>query len=453
MHKGIMIAGTHSGAGKTTACIGIMGALSRRYVVQPFKVGPDYIDTSYHRYATGKYSCNLDIYMQSRENILSIFIKNAFRADISIVEGVMGLYDGMDSTSNGSSADIAKLLDIPVILVVDAGAMSASVSAMVMGYMQYDKNVNIVGVILNRVGSERHFRLLKECIERDLKLNVFGYLPYNKDFRLPERHLGLIPAFEMEGLNKKLEDLYDCVEENIDIDRILESAVDIDCCGDGGNTGVSVINKRVKIAYAYDEAFNFYYKNTMDVFMESGAELVPFSPIHDSSLPAGISGVYIGGGFPEVFAERLSNNIGMMESIRNAVESGMAVYAECGGFMYLTRSITCKDGSKYPMAGIYNVDTIMTDRLNHFGYVKVDVIEDNVLFNKGETIRGHEFHYSKVSGGYPCMSYLVHKLGGNEAWPCGYRYKNCLGTYVHIDLSAYPTAVKKFINYIKDSNV
>lgn len=445
MHKGIMIAGTHSGAGKTTVCLGIMGVLAKRYSVQPFKVGPDYIDTSYHTYVTGNHSCNLDIFLHGECLVKSLFSKNASQADISVVEGVMGLYDGMDTTSLASSAHIAKLLDIPVILVVDAGAMAASVSAMVMGYVHYDRDVNIAGVILNRVGSEKHFRLLKECIERDLNLEVLGYLPYNREYSLQERHLGLIPAHEMRGLDGKFTDLYDKVEKYINVDRIIDISCNIDFHGNGQPIREIENENKVWIAYAYDEAFNFYYKNTMDEFGK-WCSMVPFSPLHDEDLPEGISGIYLGGGFPEVFAEQLSGNKSMIESIREAIENGMPVYAECGGFMYLTRSIADKQGNIYPMVGIYDIDTAMTDSLNHFGYIYADVIEDNVLFEKGVRIRGHEFHKSIVLGEYSDTTYLVHNLAGNEAWPCGYRYKNCLGTYVHIDLSAYPDAIKKFIS-------
>ncbi len=272
-----MIAGTHSGAGKTTVSLGLMGVLSKRYKVQPFKVGPDYIDAAYQRYVTGNFSCNLDLYLLGEQNLKSLFYKNACNADISIIEGVMGMYDGIDTTKKGSSAEIAKILDIPVILVVDASSMATSVSALIMGYMHYDREVKIKGVILNKVGSEKHYALLKECITRDLDIEVFGYLPKDPKLDLPERHLGLVPIYEMPEIKHKFDTLYDYIEKYIDIEKILNVGV-VDCSNTFRNTiGEGHDLKRAKIGYAFDEAFNFYYKESLELFEEMGAELVPFS--------------------------------------------------------------------------------------------------------------------------------------------------------------------------------
>lgn len=440
-----MLAGTNSGVGKTTISLGIMGYLSKKFNVMPFKVGPDYIDTSYHRFATGNYSCNLDLYMLGVKNLKELFAKYTKMGDVSIIEGVMGLYDGIDTTKKGSSGDVARLLNVPVILVVDASEMAASVSAMVMGYINYDKDVNIKGVILNKAGGEDHYRLLKECIKRDLGIEVFGYLPSDVELSLPERHLGLVPTCEMKGLNEKFDRLYTYIEKYIDVEGILDSCnIELDDEVDNGNLYVNAKDK-VSIAFAHDEAFNFYYQDSLEILKKMGAELVPFSLLYDSNLPVGISGIYIGGGFPEMFTEKLSLNKKMISSIKNAIEKGMPVYAECGGLMYLTKSIKDLEGNTYDMVGIYDAYTVMTKRLNHFGYVEAEVLSDNVLFKKDDMIRGHEFHYSKLEGYVRNFSYIVHKPKRNESWPCGYVYKNCLATYVHINLYTYPDAAKRFI--------
>ncbi|MDI3309952.1 MAG: cobyrinate a,c-diamide synthase [Thermoanaerobacterium sp.] len=337
MFKAFMIAGTHSGAGKTTITIGIIGYLSKKYNVVPFKVGPDYIDTAYHRFASGNFSYNLDVYMLGEDYVKKSFLKHALSGDVAVVEGVMGMYDGTNNTSYGSSAHVAKLLNLPVILVVDASGMAASVSALVKGYIEYDKDVSVVGVIFNRVGSEKYYNLLKECIERDLGIRAFGYLPHDDRVSLPERHLGLTPIFETKG-DHNFSILYDSIGKFIDVDGILD-ACDVDLKKDDSDEGkVTVrIRETVKIALAYDEAFNFYYQDSLDSLIESGGKLIPFSPLRDDAIPKGVSGIYLGGGFPEVFAERLSKNHSMLSSIKESIEKGMPVYAECGGLMYLAK--------------------------------------------------------------------------------------------------------------------
>ncbi|MGB9679153.1 MAG: cobyrinate a,c-diamide synthase [Thermoanaerobacteraceae bacterium] len=446
MSKTFMIAGTHSGVGKTTISLGIMGVLAKEYKVIPFKIGPDYIDTAYHKYVTGNFSVNLDLYMLGEEKLKELYYKNLSGADISIIEGVMGLYDGFFNTSYGSTAHIAKILNIPVILVVDASSMAASVSALIMGYINYDKKVNIIGVILNKVGSDRHYNLLKEIIERDLDIKVLGYLPQDIKIDFPERHLGLVPVHEMPEIDYKLELLYEHIKRNIDLDQILKisKSVNQDLYT---KTHIGKVNNNynIKIAYAFDEAFNFYYKDGLKVFEEIGVELLPFSPLNDLTLPEDVHGLYIGGGFPEIFANRLSKNKRMLLSIKEAIDSGMPTYAECGGFMYLTKLIKNLDEETFEMVSVFDSETIMTKRLQRFGYVEAEVIKDNILFKKGEKIKGHEFHHSKIEGVLGENSYIVHKPGREEKWECGYIYKNCLATYVHINLYTYKESVKRFV--------
>ncbi|WP_434577791.1 cobyrinate a,c-diamide synthase [Thermoanaerobacterium thermosaccharolyticum] len=450
MGKAFMIAGTHSGVGKTTITIGIIGYLSKKQKVIPFKIGPDYIDAAYHRFASGNSAYNLDVYMLGDDYVKKSFLKHALSGDVALVEGVMGMYDGINNTSYGSSAHVAKLLNLPVVLVVDASGMAASVSALIKGYIEYDRDVKIAGVIFNRVGGEKHYKLLKECIERDLGIKAFGYLPHDDRISLPERHLGLMPIFEIKE-NHNFSILYDSIGEFIDVEGILD-VCDVNFKKDDliEEKVTAKTRETVKIAIAYDEAFNFYYQDSFDALKEAGAELLPFSPLHDEALPKDISGIYIGGGFPEVFADKLSQNVRMLSLLKHNIDIGMPVYAECGGLMYLTKRIIDLDGNEHKMIGVFDLDAIMTKRLINFGYVEADVLQDNVLFKKGDVVMGHVFHNSKVSGEFNNFVYDVHKPNSKENWLCGYVYKNCLATYVHVNLFSYPNAVNRFIGKCKN---
>lgn len=443
MTQGILIAGTHSGCGKTTISLGLMGALSKKYKVVPFKIGPDFVDTTYHQFVTGNFSYNLDLHMQGEEVFRKLYEVKSSCGDIAVVEGVMGLFDGRDETGYGSSAHGAKLLDLPVILVIDGKSMAKSVSAVVLGYQKLDPEVNLAGVILNRVGSQEHFKLLKKCIEQDTGVKVLGHLPQNPDLVIPERALGLIPPEELEDLNKRLEKLYDFINRYIHVDKVLELAQ--------GRQRVFTINKppspknKIKIALAQDEAFCFYYKAALELFEEKGVTFIPFSPIHDIGLPEGVSGLYIGGGFPENFAELLSKNKSMINSISEAINCGLPTYAEGGGLMYLMKAIRDIKGNQYSMVGIYEGRAVMTDRLQNFGYVMATTLQDNMLISKGKTLRGQEFHRSRIIDSTENLGYRVTKPESDKSWECGYIYKNCFATYVHIDFYAYPDLIDNFL--------
>ncbi|HHY70461.1 MAG TPA: cobyrinate a,c-diamide synthase [Thermoanaerobacterales bacterium] len=472
MSRGIMIAGTHSGSGKTTISLGIMGALSKKYKIVPFKIGPDYIDPTYHRLVTGSFSYNLDLHMLGKEKFRQLYKEKARCGDISIVEGVMGLFDGRDSSGYASSAHGAKMLGLPVILVVDAGGMSKSASAMVMGFRDFDPDLNLAGVMLNRVGGEMHFELLKECIEKDTGVPVLGYLPKDRDLVITERPLGLMPPKEIKDLEHSLERLYHLIEEYIDLDRILETSeraqdfqvskkhmdinetlqktkqpkVNIQITQPSEEATQSKGNPKTKIAIAMDDAFCFYYRAGLELFEEKGALLVHFSPLRDSQLPDGVSGLYLGGGFPENFGQALSQNKSMQDSIFNAIEGGLPTYAEGGGLMYLMKAIYDREGKKYPMVRIFNGETVMTDRLQNFGYVTAEVTKDNVIAPRGSIISGHEFHYSIIEGSSDNTSYVIQKPEQNQKWQCGYIYKNCLASYMHIDFYAYPELIDNFLS-------
>lgn len=445
MTRGIMIAGTHSGCGKTTISLGLMGALSKKYRVVPFKIGPDFVDPTYHRFVTGNHSYNLDLHMQGKESLKRLYSTKSIIGDISIIEGVMGLFDGRDETGWGSSAHIAKLLDLPVILVVDGKAMSKSVSAVVLGYRKLDPELNLSGVILNRVVNQEHFALLKKCIQQDTGVEVLGYLPQNPDLVIPERALGLIPHDELEDLNGRLEKLYNYIYTHIDIDEIGKIAKNGKAVSKEDKSTSLRKNNTIKIALAQDKSFCFYYQAALELFEEKGAEFIPFSPIQDFSLPKGVSGLYIGGGFPENFADLLSKNKSMINSISKAINSGLPTYAEGGGLMYLMKSIQDLQGNHYPMAGIFDGTAVMTKHLQNFGYVSVKTLKDNTLAPKDKTFNGQEFHYSKINGSSADLSYIVTKPRLNNSWQCGYIHKNCLASYVHIDFYAYPELIDNFL--------
>ena len=369
--KKILIAGTNSGVGKTTISLGIMQALTKRNLkVQPYKVGPDYIDPSYHTFITGRYSRNLDSYMLDDEKIKYIVKNSSNDADISVIEGVMGLYDGYGiDLDDCTSSYTSKLLKAPVILVINAKAMATSAAAMVLGYKMLDTNVNIAGVITNNVRSESHYNMLKEAIEKYTGVEVLGYFPPNKDFSLESRHLGLVPSMEIETLKIKFDNLADEIEKYINIDRILEIAeteeFDTDFNLDNFIEDNQMNNKT--IAVAYDKAFNFYYRENIELFEKLGLNIKYFSPMEDRQLPK-CDYIYIGGGFPEIFGKELHENKEIRQAILSAYEKNIPIYAECGGLMYLGSKLEDNNKNVFDMVGIFNGCSKMSSSLKRFGY-------------------------------------------------------------------------------------
>lgn len=434
--KKILIAGTSSGVGKTTISLGIMQALTKRNLkVQPYKVGPDYIDPSYHTFITGRYSRNLDSYMLDDEKIKYI-VKNSSRdADISVVEGVMGLYDGYGiNLDDCTSSYTSKLLKAPVILVINAKAMAASAAAMVLGYKMLDENVNIAGVITNNVKSESHYNTLKEAIEKYTGIEVLGYFPPNKEFSLESRHLGLVPSVEIDSLKIKFDNLADEIEKYINIDRIIEisETEDFDTKFDLNDFIEENKNTNKTIAIAYDKAFNFYYRENIELFEKLGMNIKYFSPINDKKLPK-CDYVYIGGGFPEIFAKELDGNKGIRDDIINAHINNIPIYAECGGLMYLGEKLEDQNNNTYNMVGIFKGCSKMTSSLKRFGYCLGEAKEDTVLARKGQIIKGHEFHHSIFDSEEEC-AYYMRKLKNNKVidqWEGGYSKGNTLATYLH----------------------
>ncbi len=445
----VVVAGVRSGVGKTTIATGIMGALTRRgYAVQPFKAGPDYIDPSYHKSACGVPSRNLDTWLLPHPTALELYGKAAARRDMAVVEGVMGLFDGHSSLDEeGSTAQLAKLLGAPVLLVADASKVARSVAAEVLGYQQFDPALRLAGVILNGVGGPGHLEFCRPQIEATTGLPVLGYLPTRPEFAQPERHLGLIPTVEGTVARQWYDALIAQVEETIDVGRIAELARQ---CAAPPQPDAPLVYppepqpKHAVIALAQDKAFNFYYQDSLDLLEAWGAEIAPFSPLEDASLPEGAGGVYLGGGFPEMFAAELSANRPMLDSLRRAAARGVPVYAECGGLMYLGRSLTGFDGAAHPMAGLIPAASAMSQSRLSLGYREVEARADGPLLAAGRRVRGHEFHWSTLERG-PDAAESVYRVVNQGGRADGFRAGSVWATYVHVHLGSSPGLAPRFV--------
>jgi len=445
--RAIVIAGTTSGVGKTTVAIGLMGALRKHGLkVQPFKTGPDYIDPSYHTWVTGESSRNLDTWLLSRDGVLELFTRAMRGKDIAVVEGVMGLYDGHSSLNEeGSTAELAKLLGAPVLLVVDSRKGARSLAAMVAGYHAFDSSLRLGGVILNGIGSDEHLRLCREAIEHYTEIAVLGYLPRRDSLSLPERHLGLIPTVEGSASKEFLKNLVDQCQATLNIPQILslsEQAV--------APQAEPVLFPPVpkpamaRIAVAKDKAFSFYYQDSLDLLEAWGAELVPFSPLQDTDLPQDISGLYIGGGFPELYAAGLADNKSIRQAIKVAAGRGMPVYAECGGLMYLGRSIGDLQGNEYPMVGAIPVSSQIDSPRLSLGYRTVQALGDGPILRQGEIVRGHEFHWSVPENAADSPNaYCVIDKGRRLE---GFHRRKLLASYIHLHLGSLPSMAVRFID-------
>ena len=446
-----VIAGTSSGVGKTTIATGITYALHRRGLkVQPYKCGPDYIDPGYLGLAAGGHCHNLDSWMLPEDNLKELFTYFSRGKDLALVEGVMGLFDGHRKPGGGgSTAKIAKIISAPVILVLNIAKMSESAAAMALGYCTYDPDVKISGIILNQVGSPTHLHSAKSAIEERCRIPVVGYLPKASNLTLPERHLGLVPAAERGSENSFLDELADLIERHIDLDLLLDlarQAPDFPLAENPVLFPEDSLPPRCRIAVARDEAFNFYYEANIELLKVWGADIVNFSPISDSSLPAGTSGVYIGGGFPEVFLHELETNTPMKHSIRQAVASGIPVYAECGGLMYLSDSIADFQGSRYEMVGLLPGCCEMQNKLQRLGYVKAAALRTTPIVEKGQEMRGHLFHWSRLDApGESTAAYQITDPKEQlEGFVLGPR-DNLLASYLHLHFGSNPRLAQRFI--------
>ncbi|MSQ14433.1 MAG: cobyrinate a,c-diamide synthase [Dehalococcoidia bacterium] len=445
----IVIAGVTSGVGKTTISVGIMGALMKRGLrVQPFKVGPDYIDPTYHQAIAGVPSRNLDSWMLTEDAVLRTFIRATRDADMAVIEGVMGLYDGRYGERNsGSTAHVARILGAPVLLIVDVAKMAQSAAAVVLGFKSYDPSITIAGVILNNVASERHLRMAEQAIVECCGVPVLGGLPKSSDMSLPERHLGLVPTQEGLVPRSTLENVVNLVEAHIDIDSVLRLASSAKPLSPPSDVEVPSLASKipVRLAVAMDEAFSFYYPDNLDLLRDIGAEIVPFSPVRDAALPPDVDGIYIGGGFPELYAEELSKNVSMKESIKNAASAGIPLYGECGGLMYLSGGITGFDGRAFPMVGLVPGWCAMQNKRVSLGYLTVEARNDSILMKAGTQVRGHEFHWSSIERGdigHDTAYNVIDQPGRVE----GYAQKNVLASYLHIHFGAMPALAANLLS-------
>ena len=442
--KGFVLAGTHSGVGKTTLSLGLMRAYRNRGMrVAPFKVGPDYIDPMFHRIAAGNVSYNLDLILMEKKGVKNSFADHAGQSDIAIVEGVMGLYDGMNfSKDNGSTAHLARVLNLPVFLVVDAQGMAASVLAHIQGYCSYDPKLRIAGIILNRVSSEGLYTYLKKPIEEYLGIPCVGYLPKDSQVHLSSRHLGLIPVNELDHFDEQLNRIAELVEAHFDweqIEKINEIHI-----GKSEKKANESWAKGLRIGIAQDDAFTFYYQENLELVERWGGEWIPCSPMTDSKLPEGLDALYLGGGFPEVFAKDLDENQGFVQDLKEKIADGLPVYAECGGYMYLSSSIQQLDGSLAPMTGILSGKGEMTKRLQRFGYVNCQW--DNL------EIHAHEFHRSLITHAKPVeqLLQLTQLRNQEKQWMCGERFQNVLAGYPHLHFTGNPEFLKRMLRLVQE---
>ena len=453
---GLLVAGTASGVGKTTVTLAIIACLRRRgYVVQPYKGGPDFLDTTHHTRIAGRLARNLDTWMLSEEANRDVLCRAAVGAGAVVAEGMMGLFDGKDGlTETGSSAELAKLLKLPVILVLDCAKSARSVAAVALGFESFDPDLPLGGFILNRVASQSHYLMLESAIEARCKTPILGWLPREATIAIPERHLGLHAATETETVldAERLEQQIDTLASLAETHFKIESLLRLDCPLvipiPAAKTTVMTPaeSPSLRIGVARDRAFSFYYEDNLELLREQGAEIVPFSPIADRALPAGLDALYFGGGYPELYTRELSANTAMFEQVRAFVRSGGHVYAECGGLLYLSQQLSTLEGGVYPLLGIMPLAMEMTGQLVDFGYVTVTFTQDCLLGAAGSSIRGHSFHYSRIcSSSEVATSYQVEfSLSGKrqrEGFTCG----SVLASYVHLHFRANPVVARHFV--------
>jgi cobyrinic acid a,c-diamide synthase len=449
----VVIGGTSSRAGKTVVAIGLMRALrDRGYKVQPFKIGPDFIDPSYHKFATGRYSRNLDGYMMSGEDIIESFQRNGRNAEIAVIEGVMGLYDAHNAIDEkGSTAEAAKILKAPVIIIANIERISRTAAAFVLGYKLFDPDVQIKGVILNRVGSERHANKAKLAVEKLANMDVVGIMPRDNRIEIPERHLGLVTAYEMDRVEEIFDTLAEIVETYINVDKVIEIANSAKEMEDVQESAVYHPWKKydIKLGVMRDKAFTFYYEDTLDAFAANGAELVYIDSFKDKRLPE-IDALYMGGGFPEVFADVLERNKGLKEAIWEFCNDNRPVYAECGGLMYLGETLTTKEGDEYEMAGVLPLKTAMYEKFQALGYVRNIAMKDNPISKKNAVLVGHEFHHSRVKLRDKVeYVYKTERGKGIDGRHDGILFKNTLASYQHLHILSYPKMIKNFFEIVQ----
>jgi len=437
--RGLVIAGPQSGVGKTTIALGLLAAYRRRgFKVQSFKVGPDFIDPGHHTRAAGRVCRNLDGWMLTKGANMESFQCQAQGADLVVVEGVMGLFDGHDGIEEaGSTAQMAKWLGLPVVLVVDARSMARSAAALVHGFATFDSALRLIGVIFNRVGSPTHLDYLREAVEQAGEVRYFGGLPREEDLAIPERHLGLVTSEDYPLGGDYLRRLADLVERHLDLDGLLDALPPITAKGEPA--AAAHAPAVVRLGVARDRAFCFYYPENLEWLARFGAEIVPVSPLDHRDLPE-VHGLYLGGGYPELFARELSANRSMRRAIREQAAAGLPIYAECGGLMYLSREICDLEGRRHAMAGVLPFAVRMLPRFKTLGYREVTLTVDCLLGPAGTYARGHEFHYSEIIV-EPADLPRVYQVAGRRGAPPhreGYAVNRVLASYIHLHFGSNP---------------
>ncbi|MDJ0722095.1 MAG: cobyrinate a,c-diamide synthase [Desulfobacterales bacterium] len=451
MPTGIIIAAPSSGSGKTTLALGLMAVFARRGLnVAPFKIGPDFIDPGHHRHVTGRDSHNLDGWMLSRDANATNFHRHLRAGDTAVVEGVMGLFDGYDGrTEAGSTAQMAKWLALPVLMIVDARSMARSAAALVQGFENFDPDVRFLGVIFNRIGSPRHLSYLTDALDGHVAMPCLGGIPREGRIQMPERHLGLVTADDHPLSADHLDRLVDLIETHVNVDQLIRALPDIDSNVDRSSAEIPAQTNGPRIGVARDRSFCFYYPENLEMLAANGAQLVFFSPEADRCPPDGLDGLYFGGGYPETAAAALAANQRMRQAVRTMSADGMPIYAECGGFMYLCRQLVDTSGRAHAMAGCFPYTTRMLPRRNALGYREIELRADTVIGASGMRARGHEFHYSEIDTAVIDTGIeLVYKIASRKGAAMaaeGYLRHQTLGSYVHLHFSSNPEMPRTFV--------
>jgi cobyrinic acid a,c-diamide synthase len=447
----LVIAGTSSGVGKTTVTLALLAALNARgRLVQPFKVGPDFIDPGHHTAVTGRMSRNLDGWMLGEALNREIFVHGAAGADLSLIEGMMGLFDGSSPVNEiGSTAELAKQLAAPVLLVIDGSAMARSAAAMVSGYARFDPKLRVAGVLFNRVGGEGHYRLLKEAVEAETEVAVVGYLKPDPAVTVEDRHLGLVTALE-RGSTELYDRLAKAAMETVDlalIERLGQSCSPVPLAPASQSSAVyGTAKPSVRMGVAYDPAFCFYYPENLELLEDEGAEIVKFSPLHDDALPE-VEMLYLGGGYPELYGAQLAGNVAMRQAIRAFAERGGTIYAECGGMMYLTEAIRDFDGTAHDMVGLFAAEAVMKKPGLTLGYRTVELSQAGILGGPGAQARGHEFHYSTLVAKEPLpYACALTDAQGHPAGRDGLATGNVLALYTHVHFASRPAMAAALVD-------
>ncbi len=412
----------------------------------PFKAGPDYIDPSLHAQAAGRPSRNLDVWLLDELALRGVLRRGMREAGIAVIEGVMGLFDGIGATQDASTASLARTLDCPVVLVLDVAAMSVTAAALVLGCQRMRPGVRLAGVVLNRVGSDGHLKATSEAIHEATGLPVLGSLPQDPDLAVPERHLGLVPAAEGGIPVGTVERLADVVAQRFDLEALWRIATSAPPLVDVPERRfLEPINRTARIAVAQDRAFGFYYQDTIDVLRECGAEILAFSPLADDRLPPGTDGLYLGGGFPELYAKELASNSAMRAAIQQHVRAGRPLYAECGGLMALGTSLTTFEGETLPMFGVLALTSRMQREKLTIGYREVEALRPSPLMEPGTRVRGHEFHWSVADP--PSSDVAAYQLVGQGHDQLeGFCVGSTLASYVHLNLAGAPDLARRFVS-------